>query len=198
MALTNKFGGIVLTTGNKSETAVGYSTLYGDMAGGFSVLKDVYKTTIYELVEYRNRSAGWQIIPQAVLDKPPSAELRPDQVDQDSLPPYPVLDAILKLYVEDDRSATDIVACGYDADTVTRVINLVDHNEYKRRQAPPGIKISTRAFGKDRRLPITNHYRDLPEVDDQARLSEVADRAQVRAHGPNAGRVAGSECVPAE
>lgn len=164
MALSNKFPWIVLTTGNKSEMAVGYSTLYGDLAGGFAVLKDIFKTTVYDLCRWKNESAGREIIPQSVLDKEPSAELRPDQRDVDSLPPYPILDGILKLYVEDDRSASDIVACGYDAATVARVITMVEHNEYKRRQAPPGVKISTRAFGKDRRLPIINHYRDLPEI----------------------------------
>jgi NAD+ synthase (glutamine-hydrolysing) len=177
MALTNKFGGLVLTTGNKSEMAVGYSTLYGDMAGGFSVLKDVYKTTVYELARYKNESAGGEIIPQAVLDKAPSAELKENQRDQDTLPSYDELDGILKLYVDKDRSATDIVAAGYDAGTVTRVINMVDHNEYKRRQAPPGVKISERAFGKDRRLPITNRYRDLPEIGDQEALTAVAGEA---------------------
>jgi NAD+ synthase (glutamine-hydrolysing) len=185
MALTNKFGGIVLTAGNKSEMAVGYSTLYGDMAGGFSVLKDVYKTKVYELAAYKNDTVGRDIIPRAVLDKAPSAELRPDQKDQDSLPPYEVLDCILKLYVEEDRSASDIVAHGYDAAVVTRVINMVDHNEYKRRQSPPGIKITTRAFGKDRRLPIANQYRDLPDQEDGARLDRVARRAEdeVQARG---------------
>jgi NAD+ synthase (glutamine-hydrolysing) len=178
MALTNKFGGIVLTAGNKSEMAVGYSTLYGDMAGGFSVLKDVYKTTVYELAAYKNTVAGRDIIPRAVLEKAPSAELRPDQRDQDSLPPYDVLDRILKLYVEEDYSASDIVARGFDPEVVTRVINLVDHNEYKRRQAPPGIKISVRAFGKDRRLPIANHYRDLPQVGDSVTLERVAREAE--------------------
>jgi NAD+ synthase (glutamine-hydrolysing) len=165
MALTNKFGGIVLTTGNKSEMAVGYSTLYGDLAGGFAVIKDVYKTSVFELCEWKNESAGREIIPRSVIEKEPSAELRPDQRDVDSLPPYHILDGILKMYVEEDRSSSDIVAHGYDAVTVTRVINLVDHAEYKRRQAPPGVKISTRAFGKDRRLPIVNGYRDLPETD---------------------------------
>jgi NAD+ synthase (glutamine-hydrolysing) len=164
MALTNKFGGIVLTTGNKSEMAVGYSTLYGDLAGGFSVLKDVFKTEVYRLAEWKNRSAGREIIPRATIDKAPSAELRPDQLDEQSLPPYPVLDGILRLYVEEDRSSSDIVAQGYDAGTVARVIRMVDLSEYKRRQAPPGIKISARAFGRDRRLPIVNHYRDLPEA----------------------------------
>ncbi|HEX8919701.1 MAG TPA: NAD+ synthase [Chloroflexota bacterium] len=179
MALTNKFGGIVLTAGNKSELAVGYSTLYGDMAGGFSVLKDVYKTSVYNLAQYKNRIAGREIIPRAVLDKEPSAELRPDQRDEDSLPPYEILDGILKLYVDKDRSATDIVDCGYEAETVTRVINMVDHNEYKRRQSAPGVKISERAFGKDRRLPITNRYRDLPENRDEDKdaLGQVAREA---------------------
>lgn len=181
MAITNKFGGIVVTAGNKSEMAVGYSTLYGDMAGGFSVLKDVFKTTVYQLAEWKNRSAGREIIPRAVLEKAPSAELRPDQRDQDSLPSYDVLDGILKMYVEDDRSATDIVKAGYEAETVTRVIGLVDHSEYKRRQAPPGVKISTRAFGKDRRLPITNRYRDLPDIGDVQALAEVAEAAEEQA-----------------
>ncbi|HLJ66636.1 MAG TPA: NAD+ synthase [Chloroflexota bacterium] len=178
MALTNKLGGIVLTTGNKSEMAVGYSTLYGDLAGGFAVLKDVFKTTVWALARYRNAAAGWEIIPQSVIDKPPSAELRPDQLDQDSLPPYDVLDRILELYVEDDRSATDIVAMGFDPETVTRVIALVEHSEYKRRQAPPGPRITARAFGKDRRLPITNCYLDLPDVEEKSTLSAVAEEAE--------------------
>ncbi|HEX6508571.1 MAG TPA: NAD+ synthase [Chloroflexota bacterium] len=181
MALSNKFGGIVLTAGNKSELAVGYSTLYGDMAGGFAVLKDVYKTTVYELAAYKNQRAGREIIPHTVLEKAPSAELRPEQRDQDSLPPYEVLDGILRLYVDEDRSASDIVGQGYDAETVTRVISLVDHNEYKRRQAPPGVKISVRAFGKDRRLPIANHYRDLPDVEHDAELELVARQAEAEA-----------------
>lgn len=187
MALTNKFGGIVLTAGNKSEMAVGYSTLYGDMAGGFAVLKDVFKTTVYQLAEWKNRSAQREVIPRAVLDKEPSAELREGQRDIDSLPPYPILDGILKLYVEDDRSATDIVALGYDPETVTRVISLVDHNEYKRRQSPPGIKITARAFGKDRRLPITNAYRDLPDVGAQPVLETVAAEAEREAQRSGAG-----------
>jgi NAD+ synthase (glutamine-hydrolysing) len=181
MALSNKFGYLVVTAGNKSEMAVGYSTLYGDMAGGFAILKDVFKTTVYQLANYKNESAGRDVIPRAVLEKAPSAELRPDQRDIDSLPPYDILDGILRLYVEDDRSATDIVAHGYDAETVTRVINLVDHSEYKRRQAPPGIKISTRAFGKDRRLPITNRYRDLPDAGSPATLHEAARQAEEQA-----------------
>ncbi len=159
MALTNKFGGIVLTTGNKSEMAVGYSTLYGDLAGGFAVIKDVFKTDVYRLARWRNEQAGQPLIPEAVLVKPPSAELRPGQLDQQSLPPYDILDGILKMYVEDDRSIEDIVAHGFDQATVVRVINMVDRAEYKRRQAPPGVKISALAFGKDRRLPIVNGYR---------------------------------------
>jgi NAD+ synthase (glutamine-hydrolysing) len=159
MSLSNKFGWLVLTTGNKSEMATGYSTLYGDMAGGFAVIKDVPKTLVYELARYRNRSAGREIIPQATIDKPPSAELRPDQLDTDSLPPYEVLDAILEAYVEDDRSIDEIAARGYDEELVRRVVTMVDRNEYKRRQAPPGIKITPRAFGRDRRLPIAMQYR---------------------------------------
>jgi NAD+ synthase (glutamine-hydrolysing) len=184
MALSNKFGWLVLTTGNKSEMAVGYSTLYGDLAGGFAVLKDVFKTTVFDLCRWRNEVARHELIPNSVIEKPPSAELRPDQKDEDSLPPYPVLDAILKLYVEDDRRSTDIVAQGYDAETVTRVINLVEQSEYKRRQAPPGVKISTRAFGKDRRLPIINRYRDLPESGNIAHLSAVAEGAAEEAQHP--------------
>jgi NAD+ synthase (glutamine-hydrolysing) len=159
MTLSNKFGHLVLTTGNKSEMATGYSTLYGDMAGGFSVLKDVPKMLVYELCRYRNTLPGGAVIPESVLTKPPSAELRPDQKDEDSLPPYVILDAVLQLYVEEDRSFEEIVGLGYDAEVVKRVITLVDRSEYKRRQAPPGIKISARAFGRDRRLPITNGYR---------------------------------------
>ncbi len=159
MALSNKFGWLVLTTGNKSELATGYSTLYGDMAGGFAVIKDVPKTLVWELARYRNTSAGQEIIPQAVIDKPPSAELRPDQLDIDSLPPYEVLDPILEAYVEDDRSVEEIVASAFEPQLVQRVVRMVDRNEYKRRQAPPGIKITPRAFGRDRRLPIANRYR---------------------------------------
>lgn len=158
MALSNKFGWLVLTTGNKSELAVGYATIYGDMAGGFAVIKDVPKTLVYKLCRYRNEKIG-QAIPQNVLQKPPSAELRPDQKDTDSLPEYDILDAILAAYIEDEYSAAEIVALGYDEATVRRVTRLVDVNEYKRRQAPPGPKITTKAFGKDRRLPITNRYR---------------------------------------
>jgi NAD+ synthase (glutamine-hydrolysing) len=160
MTLSNRFGPLVLTTGNKSEMATGYSTLYGDMAGGFAVLKDVLKTLLYELALYRNTVGGRAVIPQAVIDKPPSAELRPGQKDTDSLPPYGQLDPILKAYVEDDRSFEELLAMGFERATVERVMHLVDISEYKRRQAPPGVKITPRAFGRDRRLPITNRYRD--------------------------------------
>jgi NAD+ synthase (glutamine-hydrolysing) len=159
MALSNKFGWLVLTTGNKSEMATGYATLYGDMAGGFAVLKDVPKTLVYDLARYRNRCGSTPVIPQSVLDKPPSAELRPGQLDVDSLPPYEVLDPILLAYVEEDRGLEEIVGQGFDEATVRRVVSMVDRNEYKRRQAPPGVKITPRAFGRDRRLPIANHYR---------------------------------------
>jgi NAD+ synthase (glutamine-hydrolysing) len=158
MSFSNKFRWLVLTTGNKSEMATGYTTLYGDMAGGFAVLKDVPKTLVYELSHYRNTLGERPVIPSSVLERAPSAELRPNQKDSDSLPPYDVLDPILKLYVEDDRSVAQIVALGHDADTVERTARLVDRSEYKRRQAPPGIKITTRAFGRDRRLPITNSF----------------------------------------
>ena len=160
MAISNKLGPIVLTTGNKSEMAVGYSTLYGDMAGGFAVLKDVFKTLVYELCAYRNSLGDKPVIPQSVIDKPPSAELRPGQKDVDSLPPYEVLDPILQAYAEEDRTFAEILAMGFDRATIERVMRLVDVSEYKRRQAPPGIKITPRAFGRDRRLPITNRYRE--------------------------------------
>jgi NAD+ synthase (glutamine-hydrolysing) len=159
MALSNKLGGIVLTTGNKSELATGYCTLYGDMAGGFAVIKDVPKTLVYRLARYRNERAGFDLIPESVLDKPPSAELRPAQADTDSLPPYDQLDPILEAYIEEDRSPEDIIAAGHDPETVARVARLVDLSEYKRRQAPVGVRISRKAFGKDRRLPITSGYR---------------------------------------
>lgn len=161
MTISNKLGSIVLTTGNKSEMATGYSTLYGDMAGGFAVLKDVLKTLVFELCIYRNSLGEQPVIPQTVIDKPPSAELRPDQKDVDSLPPYAELDPILKAYVEDDRSFEEMLAMGFKRETVERVMRLVDSSEYKRRQAPPGIKITPRAFGRDRRLPITNKYREV-------------------------------------
>ena len=156
MALSNKFGWLVLTTGNKSEMSVGYATLYGDMAGGFAVLKDVLKTWVYRLAAWRNRKG--EVIPQRIIDKPPTAELRENQLDSDSLPPYDVLDRILEAYVERDLGGAEIEALGFDRATVDRVVRLVDRAEYKRRQAPPGVRISTRAFGKDRRLPITNRY----------------------------------------
>ncbi len=156
MAYSNKFGHLLVTTGNKSEIAVGYATLYGDMAGGFAIIKDIPKTLVYRLARYRNALSA--VIPERVLSRAPSAELAPDQRDQDNLPDYAVLDAIIAAYVEEDRSAEDLVAAGYAADTVRRVLRLIDRAEYKRRQAAPGVRISTRAFGKDRRYPITNGY----------------------------------------
>jgi NAD+ synthase (glutamine-hydrolysing) len=159
--LSNKFGWLVLTTGNKSEMSVGYATLYGDMAGGFAVIKDVPKMLVYELAAQVNDRAGREVIPQRVFDKAPTAELRPNQKDEDSLPPYRVLDPILQAYVEEDRGLEEIVALGFAPDTVTEVLRMVDRAEYKRRQAPPGIRITQRALGKDRRLPITNRFRDV-------------------------------------
>ncbi len=159
MAMSNRFGSLVLATGNKSEYAVGYATLYGDMAGGFAPIKDVPKTLVYELVRWRNAREPVEPIPERVVSKAPSAELRPDQKDTDSLPPYDVLDPIVEAYVEDDRSPEELVARGADADIVRRVVALVDLAEYKRRQAAPGIKITPKAFGRDRRMPITNRYR---------------------------------------
>jgi NAD+ synthase (glutamine-hydrolysing) len=158
MTLSNKFGWLVLTTGNKSEIATGYSTLYGDMAGGFSVIKDVPKMLVYALCRDRNERAGREIVPESVLEKPPSAELRPDQKDSDSLPEYEVLDPIIEGYVEADLSIAELEAAGHDPDAVRQVAKLVDRNEYKRRQAPPGVRVSPKAFGKDRRLPITNRW----------------------------------------
>ena len=158
MTISNKFGWLVLTTGNKSEMATGYSTLYGDMAGGFAVIKDVPKMLVYALAVDRNERAGRELIPYSVLEKPPSAELRPDQRDEDSLPPYSRLDPIIEGYVEEDLSVGDLEERGLDHDLVRRVAGLVDHNEYKRRQAPPGVRVSPKAFGKDRRLPITNGW----------------------------------------
>ena len=158
MSLSNQFGSLVLTTGNKSETAVGYTTLYGDTAGGFGVIKDVPKTMVYKLAEHINKISGRQIIPAAVLTRPPSAELKPDQKDSDSLPDYDLLDKILKGYVEEDKSAQQLVESGLPKDVVLRVIRMVDRNEYKRRLSPPGVRITPKAFGKDRRLPITNRY----------------------------------------
>ncbi|TKB61666.1 MAG: NAD+ synthase [Nitrospira sp.] len=163
MAVSNKFGHLVLTTGNKSEMSVGYSTLYGDMAGGFAVIKDVPKTMVYGLAKFRNALGPSPVIPARILDRPPTAELRLNQKDEDSLPPYAVLDPILRSYVEEDRSLTDIVEAGFDRATVSRVIRMVDASEFKRRQAPLGVKITHRALGKDRRMPITNGYRIKPE-----------------------------------
>jgi len=160
MALSNKYGWLVLTTGNKSEMSVGYATLYGDMAGGFAVIKDVPKMLVYKLSVYVNEQAGRPVIPQRILEKAPTAELRPNQKDEDSLPPYALLDAILQAYVEEDRSLDEIVRLGYERETAIEVLRMVDRAEYKRRQAPPGVRITQRAFGKDRRLPITNHYRE--------------------------------------
>jgi NAD+ synthase (glutamine-hydrolysing) len=159
MALSNKFGWMVLTTGNKSELAVGYFTLYGDSVGGFAMIKDIFKTDVYALSHRINEQAGREIIPAATLTKPPSAELRPDQRDDQSLPPYDVLDAVLALYVEQDRTAAEIIALGHDESLVRRIVRLVDNNEYKRRQLAPGVRVTSKAFGKDRRLPITNSYR---------------------------------------
>ena len=162
MGVSNARGWIVLTTGNKSEMATGYSTLYGDSAGGFAVIKDVPKTLVYELCRYRNsRTASGEAppIPDAVIEKAPSAELRPDQRDDQSLPPYDVLDPVLQAYVERDRTAAELVSDGFDPQVVDRVVRLVDGAEYKRRQMPPGVKITSKAFGKDRRMPITNRYR---------------------------------------
>ena len=159
MALSNKFNWMVLTTGNKSEMAVGYFTIYGDSVGGYAVIKDVLKTRVYDLCRHVNRRAGHEVINEHIITKPPSAELRPDQRDDQSLPPYEVLDPILRLYVEEDRTAAEIVELGHDEAVVRRVARLVDLNEYKRRQSPPGVRVSVKAFGKDRRLPITNRYR---------------------------------------
>ena len=158
MAISNKFGSLVLTTGNKSELATGYSTLYGDMAGGFAPIKDVPKTLVYELARWRNTQSDPPPIPERVLEKPPSAELRPGQKDTDSLPPYDLLDPVLEGYVEEDRSPEELIDAGFDPEVVWRVVELVDRAEYKRRQAPPGVKITPKAFGRDRRMPITNRY----------------------------------------
>jgi NAD+ synthase (glutamine-hydrolysing) len=157
MALSNKFGWLVLTTGNKSEMSVGYATLYGDMAGGFAVIKDVPKTLVYRICRWRNSLS--RAIPERVLTKAPTAELKPDQKDTDTLPPYETLDPILKAYVEEDQDPAKIIRAGYDPETVSRVIKMVDLSEYKRRQSPPGIRITPKAFGKDRRVPITNKYK---------------------------------------
>jgi len=164
MAISNKKRKILLTIGNKSEMAVGYATLYGDMAGGYAPIKDLPKTMVYALARYRNAVAP--VIPQRVLERPPSAELKPDQKDQDSLPPYDILDPILEMYVEQDKSSEDIVAAGFDTETVMRVVAMVNRNEYKRRQAPPGVRVTRRAFGRDRRYPITSGYRNQAQLAD--------------------------------
>ncbi|MGD0462518.1 MAG: NAD+ synthase [Tepidisphaeraceae bacterium] len=164
MGFSNKFNHLLLTTGNKSEIAVGYCTLYGDMCGGLAVISDVPKTTIWELARWINRQAGRELIPQSSIDKVPSAELRPDQTDQDSLPPYEVLDAILYRYVEEEKGAAEIIADGFDEQTVLRVIRLIDRSEYKRRQAAPGIKVTSRAFGFGRRMPIAQNYQPAPPL----------------------------------
>jgi NAD+ synthase (glutamine-hydrolysing) len=169
MALSNKFGWIVLSTGNKSETSVGYSTLYGDTAGGFSVIRDVPKTLVYRVARHINELEGREIIPDSVLTKEPSAELREDQRDVDSLPPYEILDPILEAYVEEDKGVGEIIAAGFDEEDVKGAVRLVDRAEYKRRQAPTGIKVTARSFGRDRRMPITNRYR---EEDGNGRRSE--------------------------
>jgi NAD+ synthase (glutamine-hydrolysing) len=158
MALSNKFGWLLLATGNKSELSVGYATLYGDMAGGFALLKDVFKTDVFRLARHLNARAGRELVPQTVIDRAPSAELRADQLDEDSLPPYPKLDRVLEAYVELDQSREELSQNGFDADVVERALELVDRAEYKRRQAPPGVKLRPKAFGRDRRVPITNRW----------------------------------------
>ena len=159
MALSNKFGYLAINTGNKSEVSCGYCTLYGDMAGGFGVIKDVTKTLVYKLSGHVNEKAGYDVIPLSVFKKAPTAELRPNQKDSDTLPEYGILDHVLKLYVEEDKSLLDISKSGADKAVIERVMRMVDTNEYKRRQAPPGIKITPKAFGRDRRMPITNKYK---------------------------------------
>ena len=176
MGISNRYGHLVLATGNKSEMACGYATLYGDMAGGFALLKDVFKTEVYELSRYRNSDR--EVIPDNVLTKPPSAELRPDQKDSDSLPPYETLDPILEAYIEEDASIDDIVGAGSDRTTVERVVALVDRAEYKRRQAAPGPKVTTKAFGRDRRLPITNRWRESQAANLPAKSVGEAPEAQ--------------------
>jgi NAD+ synthase (glutamine-hydrolysing) len=163
MALSNKFGWLVLTTGNKSEISTGYATLYGDMAGGFSVIKDVPKTYVYKLARYRNSIN--KVIPERTFTKAPTAELKMDQKDADTLPEYDVLDPILKLYIEEDKDLNKIIASGFNQDTVSKVLRMVDSSEYKRRQSPPGVKITLKAFGKDRRMPITNKYKGSLTLD---------------------------------
>jgi NAD+ synthase (glutamine-hydrolysing) len=159
MAISNKTGRMVLTTGNKSEMSVGYATLYGDMAGGYAPIKDCSKTLVWRLARWRNAQGAGAVIPQRIIDRPPTAELREGQLDTDSLPPYDVLDPILAAFIEDDRSVDEIVGLGFERATVTRVLELVKRNEYKRRQAPPGVRVSSRAFGRDWRYPITSGYR---------------------------------------
>jgi NAD+ synthase (glutamine-hydrolysing) len=159
MALSNKFGWLVVATGNKSELSVGYATLYGDMAGGFALLKDVYKTDVFRLAKHLNARAGRELIPQSIIDRAPSAELRENQRDEDSLPPYPALDKVLVAYVEEDRSAEELSRDGFDPDVVQHAVSMIDRAEYKRRQAPPGVRLHPKAFGRDRRTPITNRWR---------------------------------------
>jgi NAD+ synthase (glutamine-hydrolysing) len=158
MALSNKHGWLVVATGNKSELAVGYATLYGDMAGGFALLKDVFKTDVFRLAEHLNEREGRELIPSSTISRAPSAELRADQLDEDSLPPYAALDRVLAEYVELDRSREDLMSDGFDPETVERALAMIDRAEYKRRQAPPGVKLRTKAFGRDRRVPITNRW----------------------------------------
>jgi NAD+ synthase (glutamine-hydrolysing) len=159
MALSNKFGWMLVATGNKSELSVGYATLYGDMAGGFALLKDVYKTDVFRLARFLNERSERELIPQSIIERAPSAELRDNQLDEDSLPPYPKLDQVLEQYVEHDRTLEELSADGFERDVVERAVSLVDRAEYKRRQAPPGVKLRPKAFGRDRRTPITNRWR---------------------------------------
>jgi NAD+ synthase (glutamine-hydrolysing) len=159
MALSNKFGWLLVATGNKSELSVGYATLYGDLAGGFALLKDVFKTDVFRLARHLNERAGRELVPQSTIDRAPSAELREDQRDEDSLPPYPELDRVLEAYVEEDRSLEELSADGFDPDVAARAVALIDRAEYKRRQAPPGVRLRPKAFGRDRRTPITNRWR---------------------------------------
>jgi NAD+ synthase (glutamine-hydrolysing) len=160
MALSNKFGWLVVATGNKSELSVGYSTLYGDLAGGFALIKDVFKTDVFRLARYLNEHAGRELIPRTIIERAPSAELRADQLDEDSLPPYSVLDQVLEAYVELDRSREELSSDGFDGDVVERAVAMIDRAEYKRRQAPPGVRLRAKAFGRDRRTPITNRWRN--------------------------------------
>ena len=159
MALSNKFGWLVVATGNKSELSVGYATLYGDLAGGFALLKDVFKTDVFRLARHLNARAGRELIPQATIERAPSAELREDQRDEDSLPPYSELDRVLAAYVQEDRSREELSADGFDPEVIDRAVELIDRAEYKRRQAPPGVRLTPKAFGRDRRTPLTNRWR---------------------------------------